>query len=414
MIKIYSVIKIIMDKIISSLFEKDQILIHKLDKNKYFNRNIEVVNFKIIWFIGLRWVWKTTFLLQKRVLEEKGLYISMDDLSLKNIYKFELIKEINKAYWITKFYLDEIQFLSDWENILKNAYDFLDIEIIFTGSSMIDLVKWSIDLSRRVLIYNINIFSFLEYEKFYWNNFNSFSLDDILDNSFKFSQKYSSKISNIRFNKYLEFWQFGYFFEYNNENIFNKLLQNSIRKSIYEDLIKFIDIHTTNISKIEDLLSFIASSASSDITINSLSKKIWLNNITVEWYLNYLEKLWWIISINKFWNISENIRKEKKFYLTNTNLFYIFSSFLLEVSVFNWNLRETFVISNLYRVKDKYNFKIFFKSRTDIILVFKDWRKVELEIWWKNKSRKDVLVVKDNILIWDKRTIPLWMFWFLD
>jgi predicted AAA+ superfamily ATPase len=62
-------------------------------------------------------------------------------LSLKNIDIFEMIKEINKAYSIKVFYLDEIQSLSDWENILKNIYDILNVSIVFTGSSMIDLVK---------------------------------------------------------------------------------------------------------------------------------------------------------------------------------------------------------------------------------------------------------------------------------
>jgi len=179
-------------------------------------------------------------------------------------------------------------------------------------------------------------------------------------------------------------------------------------------LVKFVDIHTTNISKIEDLLIFIASSASSEITINSLANKTGLSNITVEWYLKYLEKLGWVIMLNKFWGVWETIRKERKIYLSNTAILYIFSHNLLEKSVFIWNIRETFVISNLYNIKEKYDFEIFFKSRTDIILVFNSWEKIELEIWWKNKSRNDVFVVKDDILIWDKKSIPLWVFWVLD
>ncbi len=402
-----------MDKVINLLFEKEQILLDKLNDNNYFERDIKIVDFKIVWFIWLRWVWKTTFLLQERNQKVDSLYISMDDLSLKNTDIFELIKEISKAYSIKTFYLDEIQFLNNWKNILKNIYDILDVKIVFTGSSMIDLVKWSIDLSRRVIISKIDIFSFLEYEKFYWNNLNKISLNDLFENTFEISKNNSSKVSLIRFSKYLDFWQFGYFFEYKNEIIFRKLLQNSIKKSIYEDLVKFIDIHTTNISKIEDLVVLIASSSSSEITINSLSNKLWLNHITVSQYLEFLEKLWWVISINKFWSVSESIRKEKKFYLTTTNLLSIFSSSLLDISNFKWNLRETFVISNLHKVKDEYNFEIFFKSRTDIVLVFNDWKKIELEIWWKNKLRQDVLVINDDTLIWKENNIPLRMFWIL-
>ncbi len=402
-----------MEKIIKSLLEKDEILLSKLKNSNYFQREIEIDNFKIVWFVGLRWVWKTTFLLQQREQAEKSIYISLDDLVLKNVNIFELIKEINKAYKIAVFYLDEIQFINDWQMILKNIYDFLDVKVIFSWSSMIDLLNNSIDLSRRVIINKINIFSYKEFENIQGNHLENISLNEIIDNSFEVSKKFSKNISFITFKKYLEFWQFGYYFEYKDENVFKKLLQNSIKKSIYEDLVKFIDISSINISKIEDLLIFISSSVSSEISINSLSNKIGLNNITVSWYLDFLEKLGWIVSIQKYWNISESLRKEKKFYLTTTNLLYLFSSNLLDESIFKWNLRETFVISNLFRIKEKYNFKIFFKSRTDLVLVFNSWKILEFEIWWKSKKRNDVKVIKDGILIWDDNTIPLYLMWLL-
>lgn len=85
----------------------------------------------------------------------------------------------------------------------------------------------------------------------------------------------------------------------------------------------------------------------------------------------------------------------------------------MDESDFNRHLRETYVVLNLFRIKEKYNFEVFYKSRTDIVLVFKSWKKIELEIWWKNKFRNDVIVVKDNIIIWDNFNIPMWMFWIL-
>lgn len=362
----------------------------------------------------LRWVGKTTFLLSERVKNKKSLYISLDDIVLKNADIFEIIKEIHKAYKIDTFFLDEIQSIDNWQAILKNIYDFLNVKIVFSWSSMIDLINWSIDLSRRVIINKINIFSYKEYENLIWNNIDSISLYELFKNNIKISKKYSSSVSMINLKNYLEFWQFWYYYEYKDKNVFKKLLQNSIKKSIYEDLVKFVDINSSNISKIEKLLWFIASSWSSEITVNWLSKKIWLNHITTNWYLDYLEKLWWIVSINKFWNISESVRKEKKFYLTSTNLLFLFSSLLLDKWKFSWNLRETFVVSNLFRIKEKYDFNIYYKTRTDLVLTFKDWKNIELEIWWKNKKRNDVIVVKDDILIWNKNTIPMYLFGLLN
>jgi hypothetical protein len=37
-----------MEKIINSIFEKDQILVDKIANNKYFERNIEVIDFRIV------------------------------------------------------------------------------------------------------------------------------------------------------------------------------------------------------------------------------------------------------------------------------------------------------------------------------------------------------------------------------
>jgi hypothetical protein len=37
-----------MEKIINSIFEKDQIIVSNLSEKQYFERNIEVVDFKIV------------------------------------------------------------------------------------------------------------------------------------------------------------------------------------------------------------------------------------------------------------------------------------------------------------------------------------------------------------------------------
>ena len=172
-------------------------------------------------------------------------------------------------------------------------------------------------------------------------------------------------------------------------------------------------MHSNNIHKIEKLLVLIASSATSDLSINSLSKKIWLSCVTTSKYLDLLEKLWWIISLFKYWKLSDNIRREYKYYFISTNLMYIYSYFLLDNSVLKWNMRESFVISSLHKVK-KYHYEIFFKTRTDIVLAFSSWKVIEIEIDWKNKSRGNVFTIKDDILIWDTKTIPMYLLGFLE
>ena len=81
-----------MEQILKSLLEKDGILLWKIKKENYYDRNIKVDNFKVVWFVWLRWVWKTTFLLKQREKTKDSIYISLDDLVLKNKDIFELIK----------------------------------------------------------------------------------------------------------------------------------------------------------------------------------------------------------------------------------------------------------------------------------------------------------------------------------
>ena len=397
-----------MQQIIESLFEKEQLILSKFKKQKIISRDIKLSDFKLQWFVWLRWVWKTTFLLQNRIQTPNSIYISCDDLILKNVNFFDLIKELYKAYKIDTFFLDELQFLGNWQQILKNIYDFLDVKVVFSGSSMMKITSWSVDLSRRVLLQTIYPFSFWEFEKYYWNDLPKISFDEVLQNFYEISKKFSATVSLLRFIDFLKHWQFWYWFEVEDEKIFYDLLLNSIRKSIYEDLSHFVDIQSSNLAKLEKILLYLVSLWVSQVSINSLAKKVWINNKTCQLYLDYLEKLWWIIQVPKYGRISDSLRKEKKFYFSNTNILYALKVSAIKEDIFRWNVRESFFISSLSRLKEKYWFEIYFKSRTDFVVVYK-WKVYEFEVWWKSKKRKDVFVIKDDILIWGENTIPLWI-----
>ena len=124
--------------------------IDKFKKQNYIERNtykdFDEINFPIFWIVGLRWIWKTTYLLSRKIKTNKSLYISCDWNFLIWTNLLELILYINNNFWISTFYLDELQFLGNWDSILKNLYDISDIKIIFSGSSKISLKKdfiWS-------------------------------------------------------------------------------------------------------------------------------------------------------------------------------------------------------------------------------------------------------------------------------
>lgn len=401
-----------MIQIIQKIFSYEDLILKKFSTKKIVNRDIyKDINSsnKIIWIIWLRWVWKTTFLLKKRQITKNSIYITCDLINLKWFDFLEIIKEIKDTYNITTFFLDEIHFLENWSWILKNIYDILDIKVIFSWSSMINILHWKYDLSRRVIDYNMPIFSFREFLNIYkWYDIKKFSLDDILNNHVSISKQHINIFSKTLFDMYLNYWQFWYFFEDNNYDEYLIKLENSLKKSIYEDLSQIVDISSDNLSKLEKLLYFIANTSTSELSQNSLSKNILITVKTIWIYLWFLENLWWIIQIWKYWNVSDFIRKQNKIYFSNTN---ILNCFWCKVDI--WNYRENFFLNMLNVVKTQYKFNIYFQSQTDFIIQYN--KKIySFEIWWKNKKRNDnIFIIKDDILMWKWNEIPLWLFGFL-
>ncbi len=393
---------------IEELLKQDTYIISKYKRENYIERDIYSSfdsNSRMYWIVWLRWVWKTSYLLSRRVKTERSFYISCDSIFLKNANLFKLIDELQKNYSYDTFYLDEIHFNDDWQQSLKNIYDFLNVKIIFSGSNMINLTKWWYDLSRRSLKFELKEFSFREYLLLTRNiKIAKYSLDDILNKHIEIAKESMSWFSKKIFQDYAEFGQFGYYYEKNNNEIEYKMkLENSIKKSIYEDLSDSIDISTNNLSKLEDIIYFIANAWTSDLSIYAISKKVSLSPQVTEIYINFLKEIGLINIIQYFWNLTNKLRKNKKFYLANTNIWSLFGSYI-------WNIRETFFVSQIKKLEKE----IFFMSNTDFVIKHNN-ENIFFEIWWKNKTRQEsnIYVIKDDIEIWIKNEIPLWLFWLV-
>ena len=61
-------------------------------------------------------------------------------------------------------FLDEVHKYPDWSQELKNIYDdFPELNVVFTGSSLLEILNAKSDLSRRAIVYEMQGFSFREY-----------------------------------------------------------------------------------------------------------------------------------------------------------------------------------------------------------------------------------------------------------
>jgi hypothetical protein len=135
-----------------------------------------------------------------------------------------------------------------------------------------------------------------------------------------------------------------------------------------------------------------------------------IDNKTVNTYLEILEKGWLIRFLLKdvdWYNIMKNT---SKIYVDNTNIAYAVTINLLK-DINLWMIREIFFINSIQNSKNK----LVFSKIGD----FKIWD-TYFEIWWENKTFKQLkdkkansFLVTDDIVIWEKNKIPLWLFGML-
>ena len=169
-----------------SLFKsfKDLLSLTPLDFKRYLYSEVAWGD-RMLGIVGPRGVGKTTMLLQyiKENLDiSETLYVQADDIYFANHTLLELAEEFSKNRGKYLF-IDEIHKYSDWSQSLKLMYDYFpQMNVVFTGSSILEILKGSADLSRRALMFKLQGLSFREYLFFFHNiAVETYSLQDILE-----------------------------------------------------------------------------------------------------------------------------------------------------------------------------------------------------------------------------------------
>ena len=396
-----------------NFFEIQQWLLQDLSvKKRYLYDKIDFDD-RLIWIIGPRWVWKTTLLLQylsTKEISEEYLYISADNIYFLENNLFEFVSKFHKEYDWKLLIIDEIHKYKNWNQELKNIYDsFPKMNIIFSWSSSLDLKIWNYDLSRRASLHYLEWFSLREYINFNYNeNLEIIKFNDIINNNFKLSSKISNKLSILKyFKEYLKYWYYPYFIK-KDESEYKKVIE-TIEKTIFEDISNFYNLKSQNLISFKKILNYLAVNPPWTININKISKTLELDNKIISNYLEILEKSWLIRFLLKdsYWyNIMKNT---SKLYLDNSVLYYSINLFLnKDVNI--WTIRENFVLNQVWNSI----WNISFSKTWD----FKIWDNI-FEVWWKNKDFNQIkgvdksFLVLDDILVWEKNKLPIWLFWFL-
>jgi len=361
---------------------------------------------RLIGITGGRGVGKTTLLLQflkkkYKGANKEGLYVSLDHIWFSRNTLLDLADEFSKTGGKV-LVLDEVHKYPNWSREIKNIYDFYpELQIIFTGSSLLEILNAAADLSRRAVLYSLKGLSYREFIDFDQGiGFPVLEFHDILQQHVEMAYEISSKVKPLQFWKpYLEHGYYPFYKEAG--ELYHQQLQSVVNLILEVELPMLRKVDIAYVPKIKQLLAIIADSVPFIPNVSKLSEKIGINRTTMLTYLHFLQESGLIFGLYQRNEGISILQKPEKIYLNNPNL-----AFALGNKVDVGNIRETFFLNQVSNIHE-----LNLPSRFD----FQVDRKWIVEVGGKNKKMNqecDVIAMDDLEIGIDKK-IPLWLFGFL-
>jgi len=368
-------------------------------------------NNRLIAITGARGAGKTTMILQhiKKHFGDapkEALYVSLDNIYFSNNRLLDFAHDFEKMGGKYLF-LDEVHKYGKWSQEIKNIYDSLpDLKVVFTGSSILEIYRGDVDLSRRVVHYTLTGLSFREFvllEKEI--NLPVLTLEELLENHIAIASQINKQIKPLPlFQQYLAEGYYPYYKE--DSKIYPERLLHTVNVVLETDLpsVERVEIHT--IKKIKQLLFIIAQRVPFTPNIKELSEIMEVSRKSLLNYLVYLEKAQLVGLLQQDTSGLRTLSKPEKIYLHNSNLAYALEA----VKPDTGNIRETFFFNQLKSVS-----KVTSGNKAD----FKIDNKYTIEVGGKNKGHEQIVGVKEAYLALDnleygfKNKIPLWLFGLL-
>ena len=361
--------------------------------------------------IGSIGVGKTTLMLQyiKQNLDvSKAFYMSLDNLYFSNNRLVDVVRKLWQE-GVTDLFIDEVHKYpyTSWAQELKNIYDsYPELRVAFSGSSILNIYKGNVDLSRRAVNYELFGMSFREFLTFEGIvNTPVISLDDLLVRHKEIAAEITRGIKIMPlFRQYLQHGYFPYYKE--GVHSYSSRLQNTVNVILETDLPAVEKIEYVSVQKLKRLLSIIAGMAPFTPNMTKLGYLVEIQRSNLPKSLALLEKARLIGLLRERGKNLNNLGKPSKIYLDNPNLAYALSFEKPNMG----NLRETFFHNQLrmvakitsavkgdFMVNDNYIFEVGGSS--------KDFSQIA-------NIPNSYLAVDETEIGWGNR-IPLWLFGFL-
>ncbi len=392
---------------------------------------------QIIAIVGLRRVGKTTLMKQiiKKLNAKKNniCYISFDDIDFQ---KYEIAEDLINYFLEFSdkkqeryLFLDEIQKLPNWADLLKVYYDTEEnLKVIVSGSASLEIQECKETLAGRILTFNLPILTFKEFVRYFIGG------EEISAKSTKeLFREYDLKLAMKKreyeelFKKYLTKGAFPELLEIEDEEFIKKYIKESVIEKAISDI---AEITEENEKIIYELFRLLANSNAQLFEIINLAGVLKINRNLISYYIDLLEKAFLIkISYNLTKSIAKQVRVGKKQYVGHSSI--VISSLDYPFEVINTevagHLVEATIANNIdkisfWRSPQKDEVDIIIKGREALPLEVKyqsqitggDFKSV-LKFCKKFHVKKGIIVTKD---LFEKRNIenieilliPAWLF----
>ena len=364
-------------------------------------------NDKLIGIKGTRGVGKTTFLLQYAKeryssTDKQCLYVNMNNFYFQSrgIADFagEFYRNGGKVLLI-----DQVFKQPDWSRELRRCYDnYPNLQIVFTGSSVMRLKEENPELNSIVKSYNLRGFSFREFLNLQTGlQLKPYSLEEILNNHEEITNQILSKVSPTKyFLDYLHHGFYPFFLEHRN---FSENLLKTMNMMTEVDILLIKQIELKYLTKIKKLFYLLALEGTKAPNISNLAKEINTSRATV---MNYIKNLTDARLINLVYPVGQEFpKKPSKVMLQNPNLMYA----IYPIQVEQQQLMETFFVNTMqetcvinegskqgtYIVNQKYKVKVCDAENNKI------------------RFSNDTIYAKYNTEVGKGNQVPLWLMGFL-
>ncbi len=353
--------------------------------------------------VGPRGVGKSTMLLQHIKLSgldtADTLYVSADHLYFASHSLVDLADRFYKMGG-KHLFIDEIHKYEGWSAEIKQIFDsYSSLQLVISGSSILDITKGMADLSRRVPIYQMQGLSFREYlHLFHGIKMQPIGISQLL------SHHYAIPATEHPLPLFRDYLKRGYY-PFGNDPAYDLELTQVVAQTMESDIPLYLNANVSVGRKLKQLLMVVAESVPFKPVMQKLATVTGISRNYIQDYLMLMEQAGMIAQLRDAAGGIRSLGKVEKLYLDNTNLIYALSPQRADIG----NVRETFFMNQTRVVGD-----VMCSPVSDFLL-----NGMTFEIGGRKKGRKQIsqvpqgYIVKDDIESGYANILPLWAFGLL-